>query len=186
MTATSSALQDLITRSAGCIGDTAQVRLAVQIVYTLAYQHDWTDLRIHLRCQSKTMPAPMISGLPPQRLYVNPDEQIELLQKQKQAGKVGLPDMPSEREWVLPTHLRDRWTLHRFAAIFDAITVVPEDLGGIAVPLEQGDRSGPESVSDRRDNPWRKTKRLALATLDDDSTVSFYIMHDGIVKPRQN
>ena len=36
---------------------------------------------------------------------------------------------------------------------------------------------------------WRgdeRQKRVLLATLHDDSTVVYYIMHDGIVKPRQN
>jgi len=31
-----------------------------------------------------------------------------------------------------------------------------------------------------------RQKRLLLATLQDDSTVVYYIIHDGIVKPRQN
>ena len=35
-------------------------------------------------------------------------------------------------------------------------------------------------------NPWRTTKRVLLATVDNDSTVVYYIIHDGIVKPRQN
>jgi tRNA-splicing endonuclease subunit Sen15 len=43
-----------------------------------------------------------------------------------------------------------------------------------------------EQVEDDEDNEWRKTKRILLATLDDDSTVVYYIVHDGIVKPRQN
>ena len=32
----------------------------------------------------------------------------------------------------------------------------------------------------------QEPKRVLLATVDDDSTVVYYIVHDGIVKPRQN
>jgi tRNA-splicing endonuclease subunit Sen15, fungi type len=37
-------------------------------------------------------------------------------------------------------------------------------------------------------NKWRITqpKRVVMAILDDDSTVVYYIVHDGVVKPRQN
>ena len=80
-----------------------------------------------------------------------------------------------EREWVLPSHLQEKWSLKGFAEVFDMLDVVPpgdED--------EEDDGVGWE---------WRgknRKKRLLLATLHDDSTVVYYIMHDGIVKPRQN
>ena len=50
--------------------------------------------------------------------------------------------------------------------------------------LEAGRRHGILKVQDQRIRP--QPKRLLLATLDDDSTVVYYIVHDGIVKPRQN
>jgi tRNA-splicing endonuclease subunit Sen15 len=40
--------------------------------------------------------------------------------------------------------------------------------------------------SDLPTNPWRTTKRVVLAIADADSTVVYYILHDGVVKPRQN
>lgn len=45
-----------------------------------------------------------------------------------------------------------------------------------------------ESEEHQTVNEWREKspKRVLLATLDDDSTVVYYIVHDGIVKPRQN
>lgn len=46
------------------------------------------------------------------------------------------------------------------------------------------DSSGFESS--KVPNKWRQTKRVVLATLSDDSTVVYYIVHDGLVKPRQN
>lgn len=133
----------------------------------------------------------MISGLPPRRLYVHPDEQIELLQKQKNAGKTGLPELPREREWVLPCQLRERWTLRRFGEVFDAIDVVPPTTEGEEVLFENGravTQQNPHDLARVGTNKWRteQPKRLLLATLDDDSTIVFYVVHDGIVKPRQN
>ena len=78
-----------------------------------------------------------------------------------------------EREWVLPTHLQGKWSLRRFAEVFDAIEEEPpEDDGGQMWEEVNGKRRG--------------GKRVLLATLGDDSTVVYYIVHDGIVKPRQN
>lgn len=80
-----------------------------------------------------------------------------------------------EREWVLPSHLQEKWSLKRFAEVFDMLDVVPPGHG--------------EEEDDGVGWKWRgknRQKRLLLATLHDDSTVVYYIMHDGIVKPRQN
>ena len=191
-----SALQTLINaHKAPNNQDSHYQQLALQIAHNLRYQHNWTDVRIHYASTHREgdVPRPLISGLPPKRLYVHPDEQIELLQQQKAAGKTGLPDLKPEREWVLPCHLRERWTLRKFGEVFDAIAHVPDA------------RSGGELFGSRRDyvhrgngvadgddglinNKWRleQPKRVLLATLDDDSTVVYYIVHDGIVKPRQN
>ncbi|KYG41111.1 hypothetical protein M433DRAFT_76544 [Acidomyces richmondensis BFW] len=146
-------------------------QLALQVAHNLRFQHNWSDIRVHY---DQTLPRPMISGMPPNRLYLHPDEQIEILQRQRAAGKSGLPDLENEREWVLPSHLREPWTLRRLADVFDNISLVPPDDLGID-PFQY-----PKS--------WRlrQPKRLVLATLDDDSTIVYYIVHDGIVKPRQN
>ncbi|KAJ9630820.1 hypothetical protein H2203_001345 [Taxawa tesnikishii (nom. ined.)] len=117
----------------------------------------------------------MISGLPPQRLYIHPDEQIALLQAQKAAGGTGMGEVKPEREWVLPSHLREKWSLARFGEIFDGIGMVPPE-----------DAQEDDSTQSAEKDEWRTTKRVLLATLDDDSTVVYYIVHDGIVKPRQN
>ena len=150
------------------------------------------------------MPRPLISGLSPRRLYVHPDEQIEMLRKQKAEGKTGLPESPPEREWVLPSHLRERWTLKRFGEVFDAIDPMPAQDDGIKLfetkqmslsfinTSEDAQTNDYSSIADdderSHSNPWRQSqpKRLLLATLDDDSTIVYYIIHDGIVKPRQN
>lgn len=62
-----------------------------------------------------------------------------------------------EYEWVLPVHLSEKWCLAKFASIFDSIP---------------------------NDNP--RSKRIVLATAHSDSTVVYYLMHEGMVKPRQN
>ncbi|KAF1350970.1 tRNA-splicing endonuclease subunit Sen15 [Delphinella strobiligena] len=153
--------------------------LAAQILHNLQYQHLWTDLRIHhysfTAKERKPLPRPLISGLPPQRLYIHPDEQIALLQAQKEIGGTGLGEVLPQREFVCPTQLREKWSLRRFGEVFDEITLEP--------PEVEGDD---EDEGKQEADKWRTTKRFLLATLDDDSTVVYYIVHDGIVKPRQN
>ncbi len=84
-------------------------------------------------------------------------------------------DVPLEREWVLPTHLKEKWSLRKLAEVFDAIGRIPP--GG-------GDEEQGGDVEDEKTR--RGGKRVLLATVGDDSTVVYYIIHDGIVKPRQN
>jgi tRNA-splicing endonuclease subunit Sen15 len=155
--------------------------LARQILHNLQHQHHWSQLQVHTRSPvtNEPLPRPLVSGLPPQRLYVHPDEQVELLKQADSRRKAGQSTTlevkaESEREWVLPTRLNEKWTLHRLAEVFDAIDMVP---------------SAPESDAPAHDgpaNPWRTTKRALLASVDSDSTVVYYIIHDGVVKPRQN
>lgn len=100
---------------------------------------------------------------------MHPDQQVEELKAGVQDdGEVG-----REREWVLPTHLLEKWSLRRFAEVFDAVGEVPV--------VDDVEEEGGEGKGKRRGG-----KRVLLATLGDDSTVVYYIVHDGIVKPRQN
>lgn len=164
--------------------------VAKQIQHNLQYQHAWTDLRLHTHSPitNDLLPRPLISGLPSQRLYVHPDEQIELLKqadRARKANKQAGDEAPQglevktepEREWVLPTRLSEKWTLRRLAEVFNGITVVP--------PGAAGEDTAEDKV-DKAANPWRTTKRVLLASADTDSTVVYYIVHDGVVKPRQN
>lgn len=91
--------------------------------------------------------------------------------------------MLPEREWVLPSQLREKWSLRRFGDVFDGISVVPPSLDE-SRDGKDGDEEDDEG--EEEENRWRKIKRVVLATVDDDSTVVYYIVHDGIVKPRQN
>ena len=144
--------------------------LAAQVLRNLQYQHDWSKLRIHTHSpiSGHTLSKPLVSGLPPRRVYVHPDEQIEMLKQ-----KVQEKDVPLEREWVLPTHLQEKWSLKKFALVFDSVNEVPQDTE---------DEKGAGMQAGTR----RGGKRLLLATVGNDSTIVYYIVHDGIVKPRQN
>ncbi|TRX94442.1 hypothetical protein FHL15_004597 [Xylaria flabelliformis] len=136
-------------------------RLADTVLDNLKYQHDWTELQLltHSPTKSETLIRPMISGLPPRRLYVHPDDQIAMV-KSSAVPNGKIFDTP-ETEWVLPTHISEKWTLKSFAAVFDSLPVQPSP------------------------HPERP-KRIVLATIHDDSTIVYYLLHDGIVKPRQN
>lgn len=148
--------------------------LAAQVLHNLQFQHDWTALRLHTHSPNaphNLLPRPLVSGTPSRRVYIHPDEQIELI-------KAGIKDehAPAVREWVLPSHLAEKWSLRRFADVFDGISAYP--------PALEGEEVDHEAMANK--DKWRRLKRLMLATVDDDSTVVYYIVHDGIVKPRQN
>lgn len=183
--ATSSApshLQELLCTATAASKSTPQPahlhELATTVLYNLQHQQDWSDLFIHTMCPvtGEALARPMISGLPPRRAYVHPDEQAEILKTEHEIGKV--VDQAPEQEWVLPTHLAEKWSLRQFAEIFDAISTLPPSNDSLE------DDNSNEAVS-----KWRghnRQKRVLLATLHDDSTIVYYIVHDGIVKPRQN
>lgn len=137
--------------------------LASTVYENLENQHDWTLLESHTHKQqplpkNKTLlPRPLITGLPPRRLYLHPDDQVELV---KTHATYTVDETP-EIEWVLPMHLNEKFSLKQMAEVFDSLEL-PE-------PLAEG-----------------RHKRLLMAIVHDDSTVVYYFVHDGIVKPRQN
>ena len=145
---------------------------------------------------AKPLPRPLISGVPPRRIYVHPDHQIEELKE-----GLGDKDVDPEREWVLPTRLREKWSLRKFAETFDALTEEPvadgegvERVGEAEQPSHtmSAEEESPDLAGSLKDSQNAKVrrarvaKRVLLATVADDSTVAYYIVHDGIVKPRQN
>ena len=178
-----SALQETIDASRSTLQDYPHPEhlhnLASSIVHNLQYHHDWTSLFIHTHSTltQLPLPRPIVSGLPPRRAYIHPDEQVEILKAEHKAGE-SVEQVP-EREWVLPTHLQEKWSLAKFAAVFDAIDTVPPAREDMTLTEAE------ETVGHQWQGKNRQ-KRLLLATLHDDSTVVYYIMHDGIVKPRQN
>lgn len=150
-------------------------QLAHIVMENLRNMHSWTSLSL---CKPIGCRA-IISGLPPARAYIHPDEQVEILKSEHHTGKP-VEQLP-EQEWVLPTHWEEKWTLAKFAAIFDVLDPAPASSNGT------GDDLAEKEISvGHRWHGKNRQKRLLLATLHDDSTIVYYIMHDGIVKPRQN
>ena len=142
----------------------------------LENQQDWTDLRVH-----GDSPRLLLTGLPPRRMYIHPDEQIAILKAERSlAGGQRIPQ-PPEYEWVLPVHLAETPSVSLFAAVFDSITALPRH-----------DAAARGGNDDDDNSPWaqwrgpQRAKRLLLAVVQDDSSIVYYFMHDGIVKPRQN
>jgi tRNA-splicing endonuclease subunit Sen15 len=131
---------------------------------------------------------------------------------------------------VLPSHLREKWTLRNVGTSFDGISTSPDaSEGEVLFPNDDAtantnkdDNDNDDDDDDDDEQPpsdavtnlsqlslhdnaevasnndrdemeeiakrWRSQapKRLLLATVHEDSTVVYYIVHDGIVKPRQN
>ncbi|KAI6779504.1 uncharacterized protein J7T54_002772 [Emericellopsis cladophorae] len=129
----------------------AVVHLTSTVLSNLEDQHDWS----HLEISNARSGRPLISGLPPRRLYTHPDDQIAALEHEHKTGERIFQD--AETEWVLAVHLAEKWTLADFASVFDSI-----------------EHTGP------------RAKRIVLATVHNDSTIVYYLMHEGMVKPRQN
>ena len=190
---------------------TSHQRLTLQIAHNLRFQHHWTELYVHHiipGSRFRVLPCPILSGLPPLRLHIHPDEQMGIVQKQRNATKPGWPDLesPREREWVLPSHLQELWSVERFAALFDTLPVTPPDhnLGsslqrapwtqqGQSLQRDQELRADCSSshasntMDDPHPNPCRiqQPKRLLLATPKEGSIIAYYAIYDGFVEPGQ-
>ncbi|KAG5999008.1 hypothetical protein E4U52_000002 [Claviceps spartinae] len=126
--------------------------LAITVLQNLRHQHDWSELEL---LNNPGACRPLIRGLPPKRLYLHPDDQIAALVHEEATGEKVIHE--PQYEWVLSTHLNEKWSLAKFTSVFDSIVC---------------ENSRP--------------KRIVLATVHNDSTVVYYIMHEGMVKPRQN
>ncbi|KUL90721.1 hypothetical protein ZTR_00269 [Talaromyces verruculosus] len=195
----SSALTTLISATSNTSSPSPLHALTTQVYHNLQHQHLWTSLKIHNPSEDASLPGltlPLISGIPPQRMYTHPDEQLYLLQ-------IGLreEDLPSERLWVLPSTQGQTWTLGKLATIFDAL---PSRITGTESPTT-ADEGSKETVDKEKEeklakyfqkkqeadkeNKWGG-KRLLLAVVDrlvgGDGTIVYYVVQDGHVKPRQN
>ncbi|KFA75194.1 hypothetical protein S40288_00196 [Stachybotrys chartarum IBT 40288] len=134
----------------------AVANVVAAVERNLQDQHDWTQTKIHDTATAGS--RALIRGLPPRLLYMHPDDQIAALQQEHQGlGRGEQARRDPELEWVLPIHLSEKWSLASFAAVFDSIK-----------------EAGPRG------------KRIVLGILHNDSTVVYYLMHEGMVKPRQN
>jgi tRNA-splicing endonuclease subunit Sen15 len=147
--------------------------LAVAVVNNLRDQHGWGSLeRIPpniTRKKSETLCLrPFIRGLPPRLLYLHPDDQKTAIIEH---GQVGPPEQPCP-EWVFPMHVTESCSVRGFASMFDVIALSP-------ILSESSSQPG---------QPRRQpsNKRILLAVVHTDSTIVYYFLHGGIVKPRQN
>lgn len=165
------------------------VNSLVSIVHkNLLHQADWSDLRIH---SSPDLPRPLISGTPPEPVYADPDGS-GIAGEKRGGSKV-------DREWVLPVHLCEKWSVRQWAAVFDSIPAEPPDhressqkSGGPEAGARAGDCGStppsppPPPPQLQEGDVQQRKKRLVMGIVSGDSTVVYYIVHDGIVKPKQN
>jgi tRNA-splicing endonuclease subunit Sen15, fungi type len=138
------------------------------VAENLKHQHRWTEVDM---ASSETGNETgnetetedhhqLIRGLPPHRVYTHPDEQVEALELQRLTGQ--RPQLAPEYEWVLALHVDESISVRVLASIFDTIP-----------------------VGEQEAHPQR-AKHILVAVVHSDSTIVYYVMHDGLVKPRQN
>lgn len=186
----------------------------LQILHNLQHQHLWTSLQVHeLHLPSTTpssdttaesspdnqspVPHLLISGIPPNRVYTHPDEQLYMLEK-------GLreEDIELERVFVLPTVQGQSWSLHKMAAVFDSLPSVEDGTqlqAGDDVEEDTQNKSAEKAAAiaeyyERRKQALQTKewggKRMLLAMIDKgmggDGTIVYYVVQEGAVKPRQN
>ncbi|KAL6231149.1 hypothetical protein BDW75DRAFT_51218 [Aspergillus navahoensis] len=174
-----------------------------QVLHNLQHQHLWTSLQIHE--MATKFPIPLISGIPPHRVYTHPDEQLYMVERGLREEDVEL-----DRMFVVPTVQGQSWSLEKMAAVFDALPDPAQEEGeteaGIDAKAEgeekaSGDGDGAADKASklaeyyeyrakaRRTGEWG-SKRLLLAMIDKgmggEGTVVYYVVQEGTVKPRQN
>ncbi|KAJ9202534.1 hypothetical protein DTO164E3_2974 [Paecilomyces variotii] len=188
-----SALTSLISASGSSDPISA---LTTQILHNLKHQHLWTSLQVHQLPSTTDQDAsiPLISGIPPNRLYTHPDEQLWMLENNLRDDDIG-----PERFFVLPTTRGQKFTLRKLAGVFDSLPEVQEDerplLTQVTDDQKTKDKAEKLSAYYERRKQMSKTqewggKRLLLAMVDrgvgGDGTVVYYVIQEGTVKPRQN
>lgn len=177
-----------------------QAATTLQILHNLQHQHLWTSLQIHASPSNVTSSSPqeyrppLISGIPPNRVYTHPDEQLYMLEQGLRED-----DLPPERLFVIPTAQGQNWSIRRMAAVFDTldeITIVADDEADLETrPPVQGDKAQKLVEYNQRREKANATlewgsKRVLLGMVNKgmggDGTVVYYVVQEGEVKPRQN
>ncbi|KAK4932747.1 UDP-galactose transporter [Elasticomyces elasticus] len=184
--------------------------LAQEVLFNLQYQHRWSDLRLHKIVPSSSgsparlvdhdyshdqvaetvTPASadtdanddttyLISGLPPRHMYIHPDLQKHLIKSNTPVTVIDIP-----REYVLPLSTGHKANLKFFAGIFDVLLSPAEIV--VSGQARQRDDEG-----ERHEYVHQDAKRVILGMLahngmGGDGTVTYYVMQEGDVKPRQN
>lgn len=104
------------------------------------------------------------------------------MQKWMIKNSVDDAEVDVQREWVLPLSLAEKWTLKQFCWVFDGLP--QRDVIRVVGPETE---EGVEAASFE----WKDNKRVLLGMLahngmGGDGTISYYVMQEGEVKPRQN
>jgi len=178
--------------------------LTTQILHDLQYQHLWTSLQIHTPSEDRVTSSstgdqqqqrystPLISGIPPHRIYTHPDEQLYMLES-------GLreEDILPERVFVFPTAQGQSWSLRKMAEVFDYISDTEEPSlsggdgeinGAKVVPANLAEYYKQKDKA-RAMKAWGGKRVLLAMTnrgMGGDGTIVYYVIQEGIVKPRQN
>ncbi|KAK6531282.1 hypothetical protein TWF281_008097 [Arthrobotrys megalospora] len=129
------------------------------VLSNLQYQHYWTNIKL-LDTRADLDEKAETDSLPRPMIYGRPPEQLYNPEPASTNESSSSEKPPADMEYVLPVHLTEKLTLRAWASVFDTL---PTPSGGDA-----------------------SKKRIVVAVVSGDSTVVYYIMHDGIVKPRQN
>lgn len=197
-----SALTKLV-EAAGASGS-PPTATTIQILHNLQHQHLWTSLQIHDISESlesqydgaslDEFPVKaLISGIPPNRVYTHPDEQLYMLQK-----GIREDELRPERLFVLPTSQGIPFNLRLVTAVFKALaetqeTVVEDESTARPVEDEEKAKTLDEYYGKRKEclvsKEWG-SNRMLLAMVNrgpgGDGTVVYYVIQEGEVKPRQN
>ncbi|KAL4793593.1 hypothetical protein BDV19DRAFT_391020 [Aspergillus venezuelensis] len=191
-----SALSTLISSASDTTSSTTH-----QVLHNLQHQHLWTSLQIH-ELNTKT-PISLISGIPPHRVYTHPDEQLYMVEQGLREEDVEL-----DRMFVIPTVQGQAWSLKRMAGVFDALAEPgeeEEEAVTATAEAEEQTKDGEGKADNekaaklaeyylyrakaRRTGEWG-SKRVLLAMIDKgmggEGTVTYYVVQEGTVKPRQN
>lgn len=142
------------------------LNLSQTVKLNLQNQHLWTDLTPHT---SPTLPRPLLSGVPPAPIYTDPDTDPDAPKTEEEMRQV---------EWVLPLDLRETLSVKTMSEVFDSLE--SKQWGRKKGGLVDGNDG-----KVREEGEWRG-KRVFLGIVSEDSAVVYYLIHEGVVKPRQN
>jgi tRNA-splicing endonuclease subunit Sen15 len=140
-------------------------QLALAVLRNLKYQHGWDHLELTKVDSGQLLERPLIVGAPYRLLYLHPDEQRRAI---REDGEDAITSQ-TFLERVLCMHATELLSIERLAKMFDISLIHhrsprPDDIG----------------------SDWYHPERILLAIVHPDSNVVYYIVHQGIVKPRQN
>lgn len=137
--------------------------MAVAVIHNLREQHGWLNLKL-VPTNSHKITRPLVLGLPPQLLYIHPDDQKKAISD----GSIfnGPPIHPTY-ECIFCMHAAEFISAETFIDIFDV-------------------RAESTSHLSEYKTQCSHSERLMLAVVHPDSSIAYYIIHQGLVKPRQN